>query len=308
MRKANLITLVLLLSVVARVSLHAETLSFHWESTSLFDQIVIQARDNPSLKAVAFRFFKIVGEGRKDEISRELMADFRMRGTLFIPLQLASVEVRARAYEQIGRLATPEALAYLEAIDLNQFTTVEEQPYARSIPFGIFLAKAGQMEDAQRRWEFYAETLRDPPAGLGRDGPLAAAHNGLCTEGALAFLPDVETYIRRGHDSKEEEAWVQSCKQMMHLVASHTSRVAGLEAALYVDVNVYGKYFRAWAIQVLAEIYTKESRAALEKFIRAAKTWPGGTYDGLQPGAKDIDPQLRIDIRSAELALIRRTP
>jgi hypothetical protein len=310
MRIRNVIILVLFLFALATALLQAETFPLDWQSARLFEEIVSQARDKAPLKEVAFRFLKIVAEGRKDEISRELVADFRSRGNFFHPQQLAEIGVRARAYEQIGRLATPEALAYLESIDLTQFTTVEEQPFARSIPFGIFLAKAGQMEDAQRRWEFYAETLRHPPAGLGRDGPLAAAYSGLCTEGALGFLPDIEMHIRRGRARKEQEDRIQSCRQMMHMVASHSSRVAGLEAALYVDTNVYGKYFRAWAIQVLAEMHTQESRTALEKFIATAKTWPGARYGDFQrqPGVTEGDPQLRNDIRSAELALIRRTP
>lgn len=299
MGKCKLIILVLLLSAMATVPLQAATLRLDWQTARLFEEIVTQARDNPPLKEVAFRFLKIVAEGRKDEISRELVADFRSKGNFFHPQQLAEIGVRARAYEQIGRLATPEALAYLEGINLSQFTTVEDQPFARFIPFGIFLAKAGQIEDPQRRWEFYAETLRHPPEGLGRDGPLAAAYGGLCTEGALSFLPDVETYIRRGNNSKEEEERIQSCKQLMHFVASHPSRVAGLEVALYVDTNVHGKYIRPWAIEVLAEIHTKESRAALEKFVSEAKTWHGATV---------YDSQLSRDIRNAELVLVRLAP
>jgi hypothetical protein len=302
MRKVWLIIRSSVFLVMAISSLQAEMAPLYWSSLGLFDRVVTQARDNPELKDAAFHFLRVVAEGRKDEISRESLAAFSYRGDYFQPRELAEIGVRARAYEQIGRLATPEALAYLESIDLAQFTTVEDQPFAMSIPFGIFLAKAGQIEDPQRRWEFYAETLRHPPEGLGRGGPLAAAYGGLCTEGALGFLPNVEAHIRRGSARKDQEEQIQSCKQMMHLVASHSSRAAGLEAALYVDTNVYGKYFRSWAIQELGEMHTEESQAILKKFVQTepAKLGPS---DETRREAIRQDPMLWSDFQSARLAL-----
>jgi hypothetical protein len=288
----------LLLFGIAIVLTQAET-RLDGLSFSLFDSVVTQARDEPNLRGGAFHFLRMVAEGRTDEVSRELLAGFTYRAHHFRPVELAQIRVRARAYEQIGRLATPEAQAYLEAIDLSQFNTVDDQPFAMSIPFGIFLAKAGQIADPQRRWEFYAETLRHPPEGLGRDGPLSASYRGLCSEGALGFLPDVEAYVRRKGARESQEERIQSCKQMMHLVASHSSRVAGLEAALYEDTKVFGKYFRSWAVQELDEMHTKESRAALERFVNDTKTRSGTAPD---------DSDLRRDLRSAELALVRLAP
>lgn len=280
-------------------------LPLYWSSFGLFDRVVTQARDDPALKEAAFRFLCAVAEGRKDEISPKSVAAFSYRSDLFRPPELAEVWVRARAYEQIGRLATPGALAYLESIDLSQFTAVEDQPYARSVPLGIFLARTGQMADKQRRWEFYAETLRHPPEGLGRDGPLAMAYRGLCTEGALGFLPDVETYVRRESALKDEERRIRSCREMMHLVASHPSRAAGLEAALYVDMNVYGKYFRSWAIQELGEMNTDESQAVLKKFFVAAKAKIGPNFETRAEAIRQ-DPMLWTDFESTRLALTSR--
>ncbi len=259
---------------------------------------MFQVQENPKLSAAAFHFLRVVGEGRADELSPDLLAAFSYRKDLFFPRQLAGAEMRGLAFQQIGRLATPEALAYLENIDLARFPAVEDQPIARSVPWGIFLARAARIPDSQRRWEFYAETLRHPPEGLGRDGPLAMAYRGLCSEGALSFLPDVEVYLRR-ENAQTAGPRTQRCKEMMHLVATHPSRPAGLEAALYTNSRVPEEDLRGWAIQELGDIHTQESRAILERFVKTAEAKLGPNPE-TRNAAMRQDPSLFSDFRSAE--------
>lgn len=290
--------------IAAISSLQADMLPFYWHSFRLFDRVVAQARETPTLKEPAFHFLRLIAEGRKGEMSPELLAAFSYREELFAPLQFPYAPVRARAFEQIGRLATPEALAYLESVDVSQFLAVEDQPMAAAIPLGIFLARVAQITDSQRRWEFYAETLRHPPEGLGRDGPLWLAERGLCTEGALSFLPDVEAYARRWGSQGEPEDDIRYCKEMMNLAATHVSRIAAFEAALYMDTKTHGKYFHAGAINLLSEIYTKESQAALTRFAQVAEAKMGPTQETRNAALRQ-DPSLWTDLESARLALAK---
>ena len=207
--------------------------------------------------------------------------------------------MRGLAFQQIGRLATPEALVYLESIDLARFPAVEDQDIICSIRLGIFLARAARISDSQRRWEFYAETLRHPPEGLDRDGPLAVAYRGICTEGALGFLPDIEATIGRVRARADWEEGIRYCKEMMHLVATHASRAAGLEAALYTNARVPEEDLRGWAMQELGDIHTQESRAILERFARAAEAKLGPSPE-TRNAAMRQDPSLFSDFRSAE--------
>lgn len=291
--------LMLALAAIATSTIQAESLRLYWSSFVLFDRIVTQARDHPELKVEAFHFLRVVAEGRKDEISPKLVVSFPAAGNHFVPFELAEIGVRARAFEQIGRLATPEALAYLESVDVSKFSSLQDQPLAASIPLGIFFAKVGQIPDQLRRWEFLAETLRHPPEGLGRGGPLAMAYRGLCTEGALRFLPDVESYLRRESPRKVLSIKIQLCREMMHLTASHQDRAKGLGAALRMDDEPFTLLLRGWAIQELSEMHTKESRDVLGKFINDAKAQKG---DALRLS------RLGSDVRSAELALARQSP
>ncbi len=284
--------------VTAVSFLRADSVSLDWSSGLLLDQVMAQARENPKLGEAAFHFLRVVGEDRKDEITPELLSAFTYRKDLFPLLLLSDPRVRAQAFERIGRLATPEALAYLESIDLARFPSVEDQDIIRSISLGIFLAQATRIPDAQRRWEFYAETLRHPPEGLGRDGPLAMAYRGLCSEGALGFLPDIEAHVRRENTQTAEHRF-QRCKEMMHLVATHASRAAGLEAALYTNARVPEEDLRGWAMQELGDIHTQESRAILERFVRAAEAKLGPSPE-TRKAAMNQDPMLWSDFKIAE--------
>ncbi len=90
----------------------------------------------------------------------------------------------------------------------------------------------------------------------------------------------------------------------MNLAATHVSRIAAFEAALYMDTKTHGKYFHARAINLLSEIYTKESQAALTRFAQVAEAKMGPTQETRNAALRQ-DPSLWTDLESARLALAK---
>lgn len=253
-----------------------------WWTRCVFNEVVARSRENPDLRGPALLLLRTAAEGRAEEISDEMLQPFRIpRGRDFIEIAASnSIEGRLLAFRSIGRLASPEARAYLDAVDERQLPEGEESRFSEEIRKAQYELRLDERTDPQRRAEFLVEILRAHRADPYTPVPSAWAAGELCRMGAMQFLSEVELSLREGRPSSQKEEQVQLCREEMRLVSSKPDRTEVLGSVLRGQETLRNSPLVTAVISELGEARTEASWKALEEFVNyAQKTYRTKLYE-----------------------------
>lgn len=92
---------------------------------AVFDEVLAQAKADPKLRWAALRLVRASAEGRAMEIDAEMLQPFRILEEAIEAGEMSGENSRVAAFLAIGRLGSPSAREYLDAITKDQFAETE---------------------------------------------------------------------------------------------------------------------------------------------------------------------------------------
>lgn len=285
---------ILLLCAQARASVYGGCL----RACSVLEEALAQAKADPNLREAALRLLRATAEGRAAEVDAEMLQSFQILDESINAEEMNSESARVAAFLAIGKLGSPAAREYLEIIKKEQFSEAEREPLWQSVLLARHEWILTTLPDMKRRVDFLVSLLRARRENVWIWAPEGWALDQLCSIGDINALPELEAAIQRNVDMSQRSQSLRLCRDIAYLVSSQRDRVAALSAALRIDEAGLNEPLLHWAISELGQMRTRESRAALEKFVENAMARRGTRATG--------DP-VADAVQSARLYLMRWT-
>jgi hypothetical protein len=232
-----------------------------------FAQVLDASAKDSSRSEAALQFLGSIALNEPSETAATAYAQLA-RGVLTFDHPLyQNLTVRAEAFYAIGRLATPAAIALLEAATLATFSAEERDELGPSIQIALRNARRLQLPSLPEQWRYLSSLLREEVEGPFYGYTSGWATEQLCNLGALEYLPEVSVTYRR-ISRETAEADTQFCQERMWVVASHSDRPTALASALTVENAVNKPRLVNWAIRQLKEDRQPGSAARVDAYLK----------------------------------------
>lgn len=249
----------------------------------VFETIVANAKANPEVRNDALMLLALVVEGRAVEIPEAVEARVGLPPTDFLLSPYAYLPNRGSACRYIGKLATAEAVAYLENLSTGNF---KEEARAEVWPQCQVALAEGRMlliPSPDGRIRFLIEQLHAEPVMYSRGAVGHWSYNTLCDSGDRAALAPVTETIRKWWGNTRQSADdIAFCRQRIEVIASSPDRVQALASVLKQTPSDDNDRLFQWAIGSLANIGSKEAFEELDHFVARAAALRGGDPEGAE--------------------------
>lgn len=241
----------------------------------IFEAIVEKASAQPDVRNDALMLFAMLAEGRPVEIPEAVEARLGLPPINFLSVPFSRRHNRAQACGYIGKLATKEAIAYLELLSTGNFKSDDVSEIWPVCRVGLAEARMRNLPTREERVRFLEVELRSEHDAWSR--PLVGhwLMNQLCDTGNIASLPAIVTYVRQWQGkSPTSDSEIAFCRQRMEVIASNPDRVQAIASVLKLsgiekETRLYG-----WAIHSLMEIGSTEAIGALDRFTALVEALP----------------------------------
>lgn len=141
MNKRPLILLAIVICLLPCVQARASVSGGCWMPCAVFDEVLAQAKADPNLRWAALRLLRASAEGRAMEIDAETLQPFRILEEAVEAGEMSGENSRVAAFLAIGRLGSPAAREYLDAITKDQFAEAEREALWRSVQIDEVMPK-----------------------------------------------------------------------------------------------------------------------------------------------------------------------
>lgn len=133
MNKHPLILLAIVIWLLPCVQTRASVSGGCLMPCAVFDEVLAQAKADPNLRWAALRLLRASAEGRAMEIDAETLQPFRILEEAVEAGEMRGENSRVAAFLAIGRLGSPAAREYLDAITKDQFAETEREVLWRPV-------------------------------------------------------------------------------------------------------------------------------------------------------------------------------
>ena len=264
-----------MLIVTASVCLSTTPLPFFSYECSLIDHVERRGRRGPSIvTSAAFAVLKLMAEGRTRDASPDaevkvgLEPGAKLRGPEFAGSHVVPCP---RALRVIGRLGSPDALAYLQHL---KKTDIEPDPSGQVWSSGtdrtaLREAQLNRIPEGRARVRFLEDTTIDTRSAAAR-----WAVEELCDRGSRESLPFIIQHLTRVYSlAREVDGALKFCEARIDLISRDPDRIKALGSFLSVhsvgDPELFG-----WAINTLRDMKSARAEAEVERFADEIEDLP----------------------------------
>ncbi len=238
-----------------------------------FSGVLEKVRLDPSRGGAVLTLLQALAEGRS-EAAATLGLSFGLGETDIRSIAYTSPGGRAEAFRAIGKLGTPEALAYLEGLSAADFALGETTDLWSAARIAIYTAQL----DAIPSWPEKARFLEDLVVSehldpFVRSRVMTWASEQLCDNGVLTSLAVVQGMLYEWAGSRAQEQ-AHFCELRMRAIASSPDRVTGLGSVLQVTDRLPDHKLIRWAIRSLSAMDDPRALEALTGYERAVLELP----------------------------------
>ncbi len=218
-----------LLIVTASVCLSTTPLPFQHEC-SLIDHVGAAAGAGLPSQSVASAVLKLIAEGRMRDASPDAEKKVGLEPGTLRGTEFQEDVVRSRALRVIGRLGSPDALAYLQHL---KKTDIEPDPSGQvwsSAQIGLAEAQLNRIPEGRARIRFLEDTTIDTRSAAAR-----WAVEELCDRGSRESLPFIIQHLTRVYSlAREVDGALKFCEARIDLISRDPDRIKALGSFLSV--------------------------------------------------------------------------
>ena len=240
-----------------------------------FELVLQLVQQDSSLASPALEFMKGVAENRAAVLPVQLESQLQLRPNELQSPNYLSDLARAHAFRAIGRLGTPEAIAYLEGVGAEDFTPDDGHEPWQAAQEALQDALLEKIPNWAEKAQVLEAKIRENSAPEGNGYVANWAGERLCNSGMLASYPVVQEFLLQ-QDSVRGPENARFCELRMRALASSPDRVAALGSILTVTAGLADERLTNWAIDELTEMKSSRADEVMERFEKSVSDLPNG--------------------------------